>query len=53
MAIPFYEFAFLSGSAMEIGEMLLDFLGKGISTGLWHRWITENQVTVEWFGVGT
>lgn len=34
MAIPSYGFAFLSESAMDVGEMLLRLLGWGIPTGL-------------------
>lgn len=34
MAIPFYDFAFLSESAMDIGKMLLHLLGWGIPIGL-------------------
>lgn len=52
MAVPLYDFAYFSGSAMEVGKIFLDLLGLGIPTGLLVRLDyreSNRQVVQRWY----
>lgn len=53
LAVPLYDFAYFSGSTLEVGKMLLGLLGLGNATGLLvrldYRDSNNRQVVQRWY----